>query len=153
MFGLFQKKSVDYFNSTEKAAIVEAIRLAELKTSGEVRIYIEGKCKQADPVDRAREIFHQLKMDKTQARNGVLIYMAMKDRRLSVYGDEGIHNKVGFEFWNSEIKTMLAQFNQHNYTDGLVQIIQDIGEALVLHFPYDATMDKNELPDDIVFGK
>ncbi len=153
MFGLFQKKPVDYFNSIEKEAIVEAIRLAELKTSGEVRIYIEGKCKQADPVDRARKIFHQLKMNNTQERNGVLIYMAMKDRRLAVYGDEGIHNKVGNAFWNSEVKTMLAQFNQQNYSAGLVQIIQDIGEALVLHFPYNATMDKNELPDDIVFGK
>jgi len=153
MFGLFQKKPVEYFSDDQKAAIVEAIRNAELRTSGEVRIYIESNCKLVNPVHRAKEIFDSLQMDKTDQRNAVLLYVAMKDRQLAVYGDEGIHNKVGYEFWNAEIKTMLIHFNQQHYSEGLVKIINDIGEVLVAHFPYDNKGDKNELPDDIVFGK
>lgn len=153
MFGLFQKKPVEYFTSTEKEAIVEAIRKAELRTSGEVRIYVEDKCKLVNPVHRAKEIFDGLQMDKTEQRNAVLLYVAMKDRQLAVYGDEGIHHKVGYDFWNAEVKTMLSHFNQQNYTEGFVNIIHDIGEALVYHFPFDEKGDKNELPDDIVFGK
>lgn len=106
-----------------------------------------------NPVHRAKEIFDSLQMDKTDQRNAVLLYVAMKDRQLAVYGDEGIHNKVGYEFWNAEIKTMLIHFNQQHYSEGLVKIINDIGEVLVAHFPYDNKGDKNELPDDIVFGK
>ena len=153
MFGLFQKKPVEYFTPTEKEAIVEAIRTAELRTSGEVRIYIEGRCKLVNPVHRAKEIFFGLKMDNTYQRNAVLLYVAMKDRQLAIYGDEGIHQKVGYDFWNAEVKTMLSHFNQQNFTQGFVQIIHDIGEALITHFPYDHKEDKNELPDDIVFGK
>jgi uncharacterized membrane protein len=153
MFGLFSKKPVEYFSASEKDAIVEAIRIAEKRTSGEIRFYVESKCSLVNPVHRAKEIFFGLKMDQTDARNGVLLYIAMKDRQLAVYGDEGIHQKVGYEFWNEEVKTMLAHFNKQNYTEGIIQIIQDIGEALVTHFPYDDKGDKNELPDDIVFGK
>lgn len=153
MFGIFQKKPVEHFSEDQKAAIVEAIRNAELRTSGEVRIYIESKCKLVNPVHRAKEIFDNLQMHKTEQRNAVLLYVAMKDRQLAVYGDEGIHLKVGYDFWNAKVKTMLQHFNKQNYTEGLVKIIHDIGEALVTNFPYDNKEDKNELPDDIVFGK
>lgn len=153
MFGLFQKKPIEYFSADQKSAIVEAIRNAEHRTSGEVRIYVESNCKLVNPVHRAKELFDSLQMDKTDHRNAVLLYIAMKDRQLAVYGDEGIHKNVGDEFWNAAVKNMLTHFNQQNYTDGLVKIIHDIGEALVTHFPYDNKEDKNELPDDIVFGK
>ena len=153
MFGLFKKSPTEYVSPEEKAAIVEAIRLAELRTSGEVRIYIEGKCKLVNPVLRAKEVFYQLRMDNTEARNAVLLYVAMKDRQLAVFGDEGIHAKVGYEFWTSEVKTMLELFNKKDYVAGLIKIIYDIGEALVKHFPFDQKTDKNELPDEIVFGK
>jgi uncharacterized membrane protein len=106
-----------------------------------------------NPVHRAKEIFFQLAMDKTNDRNAVLIYLAMKDRQLAIYGDEGIHQKVGQEFWLNEVKAILAAFNSSNYTEGLINIIHDIGEALLYHFPYDAQTDKNELPDEIIFGK
>lgn len=153
MLGLFQKKSVEFFSAEEKNAIVEAIRKAEQRTSGEVRIFVESKCSLVNPVHRAKEIFVNLKMEQTDARNGVLLYLAMNDRQLAVYGDEGIHQKVGNEFWNEEVRKMLTHFNQLNFVEGIVQIIEDIGEALVYHFPYDHKGDKNELPDDIVFGK
>lgn len=153
MLRLFNKPISDYFSKEENAQIVQAIKNAEQKTSGEVRIYIEKKCKMVNPVHRAKEIFFHLAMDKTNDRNAVLIYLAMKDRQLAIYGDEGIHQKVGQEFWQNEVKAILAAFNSSNYTEGLVKIIHDIGDALLFHFPYDAQTDKNELPDEIIFGK
>jgi uncharacterized membrane protein len=152
MFGIFRKKTESFFSDAEKEQIVEAIRKAEQRTSGELRLFVERRCRFVDPVMRAKELFLVLKMTETTERNGVLIYVAMKDRQLAVYGDDGIHQKVGIEFWNREVARMLREFNRENYTTGSVQVIHDIGEALTTHFPYDGLTDKNELPNDIVFG-
>lgn len=153
MLGLFKKKTVNYFSEEEKELIVQAIQKAEQRTSGEVRIYVENHCRFVDPVMRAKEIFYALKMTETAQRNAVLVYVAMKDRQLAVFGDEGIHTKVGAAFWNAEVQKMLQHFNKNNYAQGMAQMIGEVGEALVAHFPYDGTTDKNELPDEIVFGK
>ena len=152
MFSLFKRKPVNYFSEEEKKLIVHAIENAEKRTSGEVRIFIESHCSYVDPVRRAQEIFQELKMYQTEARNGVLVYIAMKDKQLAVFGDEGIHAKVGNAFWNDEVHKMLTNFNKSNYTIGIVEIIHSIGEALVANFPYDKQNDKNELSNDIVFG-
>lgn len=152
MFGLFKTKPARYFSDEENRRVVAAIQEAERRTSGEVRVFVEKRCRFIDPLMRAQEIFFSLKMTETAQRNAVLVYIAMKDRQLAIYGDEGIHIKVGDAFWNNEVQKMLEQFNGENYTEGLVQIISDIGEALVTHFPYDGSTDKNELPDEIVFG-
>lgn len=141
-----------FLNDTEQKVVVDAIRAAEKRTSGEIRVFIESKCSYVSPLDRAVEIFHGLKMDHTEDRNGVLLYMAYKDRQLAIYGDKGIHEKVGSGFWDEEVKKILASFRQTSYVDGLVHIITEIGEALVAHFPYE-NEDRNELPDDIVFGR
>lgn len=153
MFGLFGKKQKEYFTQVEKDAIVAAIQKAEQRTSGEIRIYVESNCELVNPVHRAKEIFYQLKMDQTASRNGVLLYLAMEDHQLAVFGDEGIHQKVGHAFWLKEVEMMLAEFREKHFIEGICHIIEDIGEALVSHFPYDGTTDKNELPDEIVFGK
>jgi uncharacterized membrane protein len=149
----FLKKNIDFFAPHEKQVIVEAVRNAEKRTSGEIRVFVETHCRYVDAMDRAREIFDQLKMDQTKDRNAVLLYMAVKDRQLAVLGDEGIHQKVGDGYWNTEVMKMVKTFNQDNYADGLVICVKDIGEALHAHFPYDSKIDKNELPDDIVFGR
>lgn len=153
MLSIFKKKAPQFFTQEENDKIVEAIKSAERRTSGEVRVFVETRCRFVDPLDRAYELFFGLKMDQTDERNAVLVYVAMKDRQLAVYGDEGIHQKVGSEFWKKEVSTMLSQFNKENYSAGLVQVIQDIGEVLQGHFPYETKGDKNELPDEIVFGK
>jgi uncharacterized membrane protein len=152
MFGLFKRKPEEYFSDQEKQLIIAAIQQAEQRTSGEVRIFVEKHCRFMDPVMRAKEIFVALKMTETAERNGVLIYVAMKDRQLAIFGDEGIHNKVGLAFWNAEVQKMLRQFNNHHYAAGIAQIIYEVGEALIKHFPFDGKTDKNELPDEIVFG-
>ncbi len=148
----FLTKQKDWFTPTEHAAIVNAIRASEKRTSGEIRVFIESRCSYVDPVDRAVEVFFGLKMEKTEDRNGVLLYIAMKDHQLAVFGDRGIHEKVGTAFWNSEVTQMLSSFGKQNYAEGIVKIITDIGDALVAHFPYE-NEDRNELPDDIVFGR
>ncbi len=153
MFRLFSKKPVNYFSAQEKQQIVNAIQQAERRTSGEVRVFIENRCRFVDPLRRAHELFGGLKMYETDAHNGVLVYVAMKDRQLAIYGDDGIHQRVGTGFWNEEVQKMLQHFNRNNYAEGIAQIVTEIGEALTQHFPYDEKGDKNELPDDIVFGK
>lgn len=151
MFSFSSKKQV--FSNTEQKRITEAIREAEQRTSGEVRIFIENRCRYVDALDRAAEIFFNLKMDKTVDRNAVLLYIALKDRQLAVFGDEGIHRKVGSAYWQNEVNVMIRNFNKEDYAEGIRQCVIDIGEALHQHFPYNTTTDKNELPDDIVFGK
>lgn len=148
----FLSKKQNWFTPQENEAIVNAIRAAEKRTSGEIRVFIESRCSFVDPVDRAIEVFFGLKMDKTEDRNGVVLYIAMKDHQLAVFGDKGIHEKVGTEFWNKEVNKMLSSFSRENYTDGIVQIVTEIGDALVSNFPYE-NEDRNELPDDIVFGR
>ncbi|MBN9298959.1 MAG: TPM domain-containing protein [Filimonas sp.] len=153
MIGLFRKKPVDFFTREENEQMVKAIGEAEHKTSGEIRVYIESRCRFVDPVDRAFELFQGLKMHQTAQRNAVLVYIAMKDRQLALYADQGIYDKTGKDFWHTETAKILSHFNRENYAGGISTIVQEIGDALSYHFPYDAAVDKNELPDDIVFGK
>lgn len=153
MLNFFKKKQPEFFSTEEKELIISAIKAAELRTSGEVRLYVESKCSFVDALDRALEIFQSLKMSETADRNAVLVYVALKDKQLAVFGDEGIHQKVGTQFWNKEVQLMLQHFNKSNYAVGLAEVIKEIGEVLVHHFPYNKDTDKNELPDDIVFGR
>jgi uncharacterized membrane protein len=143
----------DFFSEEEKKQIVVAIGEAEKQTSGEIRVYVESRCRFVDPIDRAAEVFAILKMDKTIGHNAVLIYLAVKDRQLAVFGDQAIHDKVGEIFWQQEVQHMLSHFQKDHYANAVAKVVLDIGEALKLHFPYDRQTDVNELPDDIVFGR
>ena len=147
------KKKKNFFTTEEQQLIIDAIHNAERMTSGEVRVFVESKCSYMDAIDRAAELFFQLEMQKTDDRNAVLVYVAMKDRQLAVFGDEGIHNKVGNEYWSTEVKKMISNFNRENYAAGIAEVVKDIGTALTKNFPFNNDSDKNELPDDIVFGK
>ena len=151
IFPFFKKKP--FFTEAEQQQIVAAIGNAEKQTSGEIRLFVESHCRFVNPLDRAAEAFFKLKMDKTAQRNGVLVYVAMKDRQLALFGDQGIHEKVGDAFWNGQVKKILSHFNKSDYAGGLEKIILEIGDALHEHFPYNKDTDKNELPDDIVFGR
>ena len=151
LFSFFKRK--DFFTEEEKLQIIEAVRNAERMTSGEVRVFVESRCSYMDAIDRAKEIFVELKMNETADRNAVLVYIAMKDHQLAVFGDEGIHSKLGNDYWNAEVKKMISNFNKENYAEGIKEVVTDIGEALTQLFPYNNDTDKNELPDDIVFGK
>ena len=146
------QKRKEFFSHEENEMILQAIRNAEQQTSGEIRVYIENHCRFVDPMDRAGEIFFGLKMDQTKDRNGVLVYIALRDRQLAILGDEGIHQQVGKEFWEKEVQEMIDEFHADHYATGLAKVVTEIGEALKTYFPYEGGSDKNELPDDIVFG-
>jgi len=147
------QKQKDFFSAEEKQRIVSAIQKAEQRTSGEVRVFIESKCRYVDAIDRATELFFTLQMDETENKNGTLIYVAIKDKQAAVFGDQGIHQKLGQKYWEEEVNKMMVYFKQANLADGIIQCVSDIGEALYQNFPYDQNTDKNELPDDIVFGR
>ena len=149
----FRKKPSQFFTQDEQNAIVAAIRNAEKQTSGEVRVFVERKCRFMNAVDRAEEVFYQLQMQQTMNRNGVLVYVAVKDRQYALYADKGIYEKTGNNYWRSQASAIIKHFNDGNYSAGITAAVEEIGNALSKYFPYDAATDKNELPDDIVFGK
>lgn len=148
----FSRSARRYISAEENQRIVDAIREAERQTSGEVRVYLESKCRYMNPVDRAAELFFGLRMEQTSQRNAVLVYVAFQDHQFAIFADQGIYSEMGSDYWNAEAQKMLHHFRRHDYVDGLVAVISDIGKALTERFPYDRQTDKNELPDDIVFG-
>ena len=152
ILSLFTGKKKSFFSKEDEERMVQAIRFAEKQTSGEVRLFVESHCSYIQPIDRAKELFAELKMTATKDRNGVLLYFAMKDRQMAIWGDEGIHQKMGQGFWEKEVAKILADFKREHFVDGICNMIQAVGEALKKNFPY-ASDDKNELDDTIVFGK
>ena len=141
----------ELFTAEQKQQIVAAIREAEKNTSGEIRVHIDKKCKE-DVLDRAAYMFDALDMQKTALRNGVLIYLATEDRQFAILGDAGINQKVPVGFWDGVRDLMISNFKQGKFTEGLSEGIKLAGEQLKKHFPYQSN-DKNELADDISFGK
>jgi uncharacterized membrane protein len=151
MFGLF-KTSNTLLNRREKKRIVCAIQDIEQKTSGELRVYIEGECPYNNPLQRAEEVFKHLGMDKTQLRNGVLLYIASESRVYSIFGDQAIYAKANNDFWQEKIELIQVFFKNQQYAEGIEMALKNIGSSLSEYFPTTGTR-KNELPDDIVFGK
>ncbi len=152
MFSFFKKKSA--LDSDSQARVVACIKEAESKTSGEIRIFIEPHCTYVDPLDRAREIFTNLGMEKTVERNAIIIYIALQDRQFALFGDKVIYEKAGgAAFWEKAAQTLSGHLRKNELTEGLCNCIRELGTALANHFPYDPSINKNELPDEIVFGK
>jgi uncharacterized membrane protein len=149
---IWSSRNKHFFSAAETEQIIKAIKNTEQQTSGEIRVFVESRCKFVDPLDRASEIFWALKMDQTQYHNAVLIYVAAKDHQFAIYADKGIYEKLGTEFWNKEVKAMSAHFASEHFREALLSVISHVGTALSTHFPYDSRIDKNELPDDIIFG-
>ncbi|TXB65984.1 TPM domain-containing protein [Vicingus serpentipes] len=139
------------FTEEQKKQIVDAIKQAEKNTSGEIRVHIEKKCKE-DVLDHAAFMFDELEMQKTELRNGVLIYLAVEDRKLAILGDAGINMKVPKGFWDETKDVMINHFKNGDYAKGLSEGIIKAGEQLKEHYPYQSD-DTNELSDEISFGK
>ena len=140
-------KSEEFLTIEEESAIVEAIRIAEKETSGEIRVHIE-KTTSKVPFDRALEVFHELGMDATELKNGVLIYLAATDKKFVICGDQGINEVVPVDFWDSTKDIMATHFKIGNFKQGLIDGITKAGEQLRQHFPYEEG-DTNELSNEI----
>jgi uncharacterized membrane protein len=141
-------KHVDEFlSSEEQEQVVSAIKEAELKTSGEIRVHIE-EHHDDKPLERATQLFGELAMHETAQRNGVLIYVATEDHQFAIVGDEGIDAVTPEDFWESTKNIMQELFRSGRFADGLVAGIMNVGTELHHHFPYEDG-DENELSDEI----
>lgn len=143
-------KATDFLTQDEQREIVEAIRFAEKKTSGEIRIHIETE-NTSNELERTIQLFYELEMNKTKERNAVLIHVSLNNQSLAIYGDEGIHSYVSQEYWNEIRDEMIEYFKIGKYKKGLVQAILKTGLKLKEFFPYQQN-DKNELSDEISFS-
>ncbi|MFV8354166.1 TPM domain-containing protein [Flavobacterium sp. XS1P32] len=143
-------KVEDFLSKKEEQEIVDAIQIAEKNTSGEIRIHIE-KSTSTDSFTRAVEVFHLLEMDKTKDSNGVLIYVAVKDKHFVIYGDIGINEKVAPDFWDTTKDGIQSQFKNGNFKQGLIDGILKAGEQLKHYFPYQVD-DTDELSNEISKG-
>ncbi|MFM7153092.1 MAG: TPM domain-containing protein [Bacteroidota bacterium] len=140
------------FNQDEEARIADAIRAAERGTSGEIRLYVEDYCQRDHPAERAQELFQLFGMYNTQNRNAVLIYLAEKSRQFALWGDAGIHEKVGNQFWEEEKKLLREYLQRDEAAEGVSKVILLVGDRLRQYFPNDEKTDINELPDEIIYG-
>lgn len=140
----------DFLTSKEEEEIVEAIRIAECDTSGEIRVHIERNC-DTDVYERALDVFHILKMDNTKAQNGVLLYVAVDNKSFVIVGDQGINNIVGADFWNSTRDKIASQFKASNFKQGIIDGVKEAGNVLSKHFPWEHG-DHDELDNTISRG-
>jgi len=143
-------KAEEYLTPEEEQEVVNAIGMAEKNTSGEIRVHIE-KHTSLDPYSRAKEVFHLLKMDETQQKNGVLIYIAIENRAFAICGDKGINDVVPKDFWDTTRDIMTSHFKNLDLKQGLVAGILKAGEELKKHFPYQSD-NVNELTNEISKG-
>lgn len=136
-----------FLSSSDEIAVVEAINEAEKNTSGEIRVHIENHSEKP-PLERAKEVFFELKMNETQARNGVLFYIGVADHSFAILGDEGIDKVVEANFWDCTKNVVIENFKAGKFREGLVEGIKNAGEKLKVHFPFNSG-DENELSNEI----
>lgn len=139
-----------FLTPEEEQEIVQAILDAEKNTSGEIRVHVESHTR-LDHFERAKAIFHLLKMDNTKDENGVLIYVAVNDCKFVIYGDRGIDKAVPENFWNSTKDSIQSHFAKGNFKHGIVKGILSAGKELQKHFPWNHG-DINELSNEVSKG-
>lgn len=139
------------FNPEEEKEIITAIAFAEKMTSGEICVHISQKADK-NTLTKTKHIFKKLKMHNTKERNAVLIHLALGSRSFAIYGDQGIHQKVGNDFWKSTTSTMQQHFVKGEMKEGLIAGIKEIGEKLRIYFPHQLD-DVNELQDQITYDE
>jgi len=143
-------KVENFLNTADEELIIAAIKEAENNTSGEIRVHIE-KSTNKPPLDRALEVFYLLEMDRTEQRNGVLIYIATESKKFAILGDEGINKLIPDDFWNAEKELMHSHFKKGAFAKGLELAIFEVGKKIKDFFPYQSN-DTNELSDEISKG-
>ena len=140
-------KVKDFLKQVRHDDIVAAVRQAELKTSGEIRVFISHK-KVDDAVAAGQAAFLRMGMAKTRHRNGVLIFVAPKAHKFAVIGDQAVHEKCGDVFWQALAAEMSGHFKKSDFTEGILHGVRKAGELLAAHFPPHRG-DKHELPDQV----
>jgi uncharacterized membrane protein len=139
----------NFLRELEHDRIVRAIKEAEAKTSGQIRVFLQRGKFEEDAIERAQKKFFQLGMQKTAERNAVLIFVAPRAQKFAVIGDEGVHQKCGEKFWQQLVARMREHFLREDFTQALLEAIESVGQVLARHFPRTGPL-QNELPDEIV---
>ncbi len=142
-------RTKEFLSKLEHDRIVAAIREAESKSSGQIRVFVQRGKLDVDPLPVAEQRFHRLGMHKTRERNAVLVFVVPRARKFAVVGDRAIHEKCGEPFWREVADNMRDGFKAEKFTDALINAIVGIGNVLAAHFPRRSTS-SNELPDEIV---
>lgn len=140
-------KTKEFLAHVDDAQVLAAISAAELKSSGEVRVFVSNEMIE-DVMPAAQAQFNKLGMANTKKRNGVLLFFAPKTQRFAVIGDRGIHEKCGQSFWDETRALMAERLKAGHYTEAVVAAVQKIGELLATHFPPEPG-DINELPNQV----
>jgi len=146
-----QMRTKEFLSKLEHDLIIQAIRDAESKASGQIRVFVQRGKLTVDPVIIAQKKFQRLGMHKTRERNAVLIFVAPRAHKFAVVGDKAIHEKCGEQFWQGIVDGMRIQFRDEKFSRALTDAIYEVGEVLAAHFPRTSAT-SNELPDDIVEG-
>src|SRR5262245_46272591 len=113
-------RTKEFLGKVEHDRIVQAIREAESKTSGEIRVFIQRGRLNADPLMAAQKKFHQMRMHKTREGNAVLVFVAPRAHKFAVVGDKAIHEKCGDEFWQRIVEGMQTHFQREKFSHALV---------------------------------
>ena len=144
-------KTEEFLTKAEEQEIIEAIVIAEKNTSGEIRVHVEENSTKPS-MERAKEVFHILKMDATELKNGVLFYICTATKSFAIIGDKGINDLVDNDFWHSTKDIVIEKFKEGQYKDGLIKGILEAGEQLKKYFPYNHEGDMDELSNEISKG-
>jgi uncharacterized membrane protein len=141
-------KTRQFLHQLDHERILAAIREAEARSRGEVRVHVSNQA--AEDVQRAAAAqFERLGMTATALRNGVLIYVSPPAQQFAVIGDLAIHERGGPGFWAAVAQAMEEDFRAGRFTDGIVKGVERVGDALATHFPRTDQRDVNELPDHV----
>src|SRR5437660_10377580 len=124
-----------FVQQLEHDRINRAIKEAEAKTSGQIRVFLQRGVFEEDALKRAQQKFIQLGMEKTRERNGVLIFVAPRAQKFAVIGDEGVHQKCGDQFWSDLVGPMRAHFLREDFTQALMEAIESTRALLTRYFP------------------
>jgi uncharacterized membrane protein len=144
-----QMRTREFLSKLEHDRIIQAIRKAESKTSGEIRVLIQRGNLNSDPCVAAQKKFRRLGMHKTREHNAVLIFVAPRVHKFAVIGDQAIHEKCGDQFWQRVVEKMRTHFRNEKFSDALIEAVDEIGAVLASDFPK-TREDTNELPDDLI---
>jgi uncharacterized membrane protein len=128
-------RTKEFLSKLEHDRIVQAIRDAESRTSGEIRVYIQRGKLNVDPLIAAQRKFHRLGMHRTPERNGILIFVTPRAHKFAVVGDKAVHEKCGEQFWQRLVDSMREHFRNERFSHALVEAIEEAGKALATHFP------------------
>ena len=139
----------DFIPLEGQRRIAQAITEAERKTSGEICVHATPHCL-GETLPQAEAVFNAMGLYRTQRRNAVLIYIAYRDRKVAILGDEGVNRQVSEGFWDEALQLLTYHLKRHSPVEGICAAVALIGDLLKDLFPADRD-DINELSNEVSY--